>query len=114
MTTQRLEDRILNARRLRDALWVICETDAEKQAFVDWIVAHRPDVLLTFTQGACTHSAYAYLSEFYWGQDGIIDRMVDADRLNPYWMRMSFADWYNEMGFTIEDDDVDCNLDDLL
>lgn len=111
---QKLEDRIFNARKTKEAVWIVCETDAEKQMFVDWVVAHHPGVLLTFAEDTCLHSAYAYLADQMWGTDGIIDKVTNADRLNPFWMQMSFADWCAEVGLIAEDDDIDCDLDNLL
>lgn len=109
-----LEDKIFQAATAREAVFVICETDIEKQLFIDWILAYRPDVNLQFTKSATQGCGYAYVADFAYGPDGVIDRLTTPNGGYGRYHTIAFADWYNEMGFTTEDDDVDCNLDDLL
>lgn len=109
-----LEDKIFQATTAREAVFVICETDIEKQLFIDWILAYRPDVNLRFAQTEAKGCGYAYVADLAYGPDGVIDRLTTPNGWYGRYHTIAFADWYNKMGFTAEDDDIDCNLDDLL
>lgn len=109
-----LEDKIFQAATACEAVFVICETDIEKQLFIDWILAYRPGVNLRFTKSVTQGCGYAYVADFMYGPDGVIDRLPTPNGGYGRYHTIAFAAWYNEMGFTTEDDDVDCNLDDLL
>lgn len=108
------EDKIFQATTAREAVFVICETDIEKQLFIDWILAYRPDVNLQFTKSATQGYGYAYVADFTYGPDGIIDRLNDPNGGYGSYQCITFDAWYGEVGLTDVADDVDCNLDDLL
>lgn len=108
------EDRIFQATTAREALFVICDTDAEKQLFIDWILAYRPDVNLQFTRSEAQGYGYAYVADLTYGADGVIDRLSNPNGGYCYYQCITFADWCSEVGLTNVDDDIDCDLDNLL
>ena len=108
------EDKIFQATTAREAVFVICETDIEKQLFIDWILAYRPDVNLRFAQTEAKGCGYAYVADLAYGSDGVIDRLDDPNGGYCSYQCITFDAWCGEVGLTDVEDDIDCNLDDLL
>ena len=108
-----LEVRIFGATTSRNALWVHCPTDQEKQVFLDWIVSKYPACNLQFTDVSRYGAAYAYFTDPSWGPEGVIDCLENAERYRSDYDMISFEEWL--AGVMVDDDEViECDIDTLL
>ena len=108
------EERIFNATTSRNALWVQCDTDKEKQIFVDWIVSRRPATNVHFTATSRPGAAYAYFMDADWGPDGVIDCLVQPQDNQEGYELVDFANWLDAVMPNDDDDAVECDLSKIL